>query len=285
MFHSLKLISSRFSRKLEIVGLWACLLAVSGQSSAQVAVAAATYVRTEGGEMICVPAGAFIMGNERLFNAGPAHQVYLDSFYIDQCEVTVAQYRAFVRAAGRNMPPKPSWGWKDDHPIIKVNWSEAGAYCAWAGKRLPTEAEWEKAARGTDGQAYPWAGDFPEDRANLMGAQDGYATTAPVGRFPKGRSAYGVVDMAGNVWEWCADWYEAEYYAHSPAHNPKGPARGQTHVFRGGAWNNTLYVLQTANRGHAPPDFRDNSIGFRCAKSARPGGRPEGSASRDGPQN
>ena len=216
--------------------------------------------------MALVPGGKFLMGSDELMDSDPAHEVHLDSFYIDITEVTVAAYRAFAKGSGKAMPKAPQWGWKDDHPIISVSWSDARDYCQKSGKRLPTEAEWEKAARGTDSRIFPWEeGKKADGRANQLGDEDGFATTAPVGTYPSGRSPYGVMDMAGNVWEWCADWYDRKYYRKSPAKNPQGPEKGTTRAYRGGAWNNSPYVLQSAGRGEAVPDKRDTSIGFRCA--------------------
>ena len=222
--------------------------------------------------MVEVPAGEFIMGDPNLLNAGPAHNVHLDGFAIDKLEITVAEYDAFVKATGGKMPTTPAWGWRPKDPVVNVDWTEAAAYCKSKGKRLPTEAEWEKAARGVEARTFPWDSETEEkidlnsDIANVMGDQDKHATTAPVGSYPLGASVYGALDMAGNVWEWCADWYGPKYYKTSPAKNPVGPDKATDRVFRGGAWNNSIYVLRSANRSFAPPDYRDNSLGFRCAR-------------------
>ena len=216
--------------------------------------------------MALVPGGKFEMGSFDLMDSGPVHQVELDSFYIDLTEVTVAAYRAYGKGAGKVMPAAPDGGWKNDHPMVNVTWADARDYCAAAGKRLPTEAEWEKAARGTDSRIFPWLEGKAEGRVNALDTDDGFATTAPVGSFPGGQSPYGAMDMAGNVWEWCADWYDKKYYAKNPAKNPQGPEKGTEKVYRGGAWNNTPYVLQSASRGQAAPDLKENTVGFRCAK-------------------
>jgi len=215
--------------------------------------------------MALVPAGKFSMGSDDLMESDPVHDVELDSCYIDITEVTVAAYRAYAKAGSKVMPAAPQWGWSEDHPISNVSWSEAKEYCDKAGKRLPTEAEWEKAARGTDGRIFPWEKGKADGRVNQLGSEDGFGTTAPVGSYPGGQSPYGVFDMAGNVWEWCADWYDGKYYRKSPAKNPKGPEKGTARAYRGGAWNNTPYVLQSAGRGKDLPGKKDSSIGFRCA--------------------
>ena len=215
--------------------------------------------------MALVPAGKFLMGSDDLMESDPVHEVYVDSFYIDITEVTVAAYRTYAKAAGVAMAEAPQGGWNEKHPISNVSWSDARDYCAKAGKRLPTEAEWEKAARGTDGRLFPWEKGKADGRTNQLGAEDGFATTAPVGSYPSGQSPYGVMDMAGNVWEWCSDWYDGKYYRKSPPKNPQGPEKGTARAYRGGAWNNTPYVLQSAGRGQALPDKKDTSIGFRCA--------------------
>jgi len=229
----------------------------------------------DGKAMVFVPAGEFVMGSaagdaDAYSDERPQRRVYVDGFWIDKHEVTVAQYRRFCQAARRKMPSAPSWGWKNNHPVVNVTWDDAAAYARWAGKRLPTEAEWEKAARGTDGRMYPWGNEKPGAggrwRCDLDGRNDGYASTAPVGTYPSGASPYGCLDLAGNVWEWCADWWGKDYYASAPARNPKGPASGEHRVLRGGSWYNSAKYVRCAERA-TPPVGRIGNGGFRCGRT------------------
>jgi sulfatase modifying factor 1 len=193
----------------------------------------------DGAPMVLIPAGDFQMGSNDSDDEKPVHTVYLDAFYIDIYEVTNAQYKKFMDATKYKEPNY----WNDskfnapNHPVVGVRWNDAVAYTKWAGKRLPTEAEWEKAARGgLVGKKYPWGDNLTHDDANYSGTggKDKWVNTSPVGSFaPNG---YGLYDMAGNVWEWCADWYDSKYYASSPKSNPKGPSSGERAVLRGGSW-------------------------------------------------
>lgn len=195
----------------------------------------------------------------------PRRRVYLDAYYIDKYEVTNALYGKFMQATGRSAPTL--WGANFNgpaQPVVGVSWDDAEAYCKWAGKRLPTEAEWEKAARGTDGRKYPWGEQWDSSRANSSEAK--LNKTAPVGSYPAGASPYGAHDMAGNVWEWVADWYDANYYQRAPGSNPKGPDSGQYRVLRGGSWLHVPWLLRSATRFWYVPTGRSYIIGFRCAQ-------------------
>ncbi|MBN1479306.1 formylglycine-generating enzyme family protein [candidate division KSB1 bacterium] len=223
--------------------------------------------------MVKIPGGWFIMGSEEgSSDEKPADSVYVDAFYMDSTEVTVAQYRTFCRATNREMPEQPEWN-KENHPVVYVSWHDADAYARWAGKRLPTEAEWEFAARGgLSGKSYPWGDDMSHDDANYdgTGGRDQWERTSPVASFaPNG---YGLYDMAGNVWEWCADWYDENYYKNRPkrARNPRGPEKGQYRVLRGGSWLVSEDFLRVANRDRYIPQYWYNDLGFRCAQDFTP---------------
>ena len=275
--------------------------------------------------MVLIPAGEFLMGvpeGEGSFDESPQYKVYLDSYYIDQYEVTNAQFKEFVEATGYvtyaerkgsgevwnpmewgplsllTLPgvnwrypntwigkdePNPNEGWKknrphpeawenynfDDrmnYPVVQVSWNDAQAYTAWTGKRLPTEAEWEKAARGTDGRKWPWGNEFDRDNEDVtVHTNIGSEGPLPVGCFPAGISPYGVYNLAGNVQEWVADWYAPDYYANSLLNNPKGPNIGEFRVRRGGSWKQfKSYQVLSANRAYQLPDYSSNFVGFRC---------------------
>ncbi len=220
----------------------------------------------DGAEMVYIPAGEFIMGsNDGDDDEKPQHKVYLDGYWIYKYEVTVAQYRKFCKATGWQEPLPPEWGWKDNHPIVNVSWDDATAYAQWAGVRLPTEAEWEKAARGTDGREYPWGNEWDASKCNAR--ESGPRRTTAVGSYAGGASPYGIQDMAGNVWEWCADWYGENYYRSAPSKNPKGPGSGQYRVLRGGAWYSDHNVARCAYRDDGVPAYALDYLGFRCART------------------
>ena len=220
----------------------------------------------DGSVLIEIPAGQFTMGSNDYDNEKPIHTVYLDKYYIGKYEVTVGQFRKFCNATGKTMPKQPSWNNRDDHPVVNVTWHDAKAYCDWAGLRLPTESEWEKAARGTDGRKYPWGSTWDNTKCNSSENGDSYSNTSPVGSFSSGVSPYGCYDMAGNVWEWCNDWYGGNYYASSPSSNPTGPASGVSRVLRGGGWSDYDLGCRAAIRGRNRPGGRVNYDGFRVAQ-------------------
>jgi len=236
-------------------------------------------VQGDDAPLAMVPAGEFWMGVDGMIgleDERPRHQVRLDAYQMDVYEVTVARYARFLAATNREPPSywetvKPTE--HGDRPVIGVNWDDAEAYCRWAGKRLPTEAEWEKAARGTDERQYPWGNQKPmSDLANYaLGARFSYSQVLmPVGKYDNAKSPYGLFDMAGNVWEWTQDWYDGAYYEKSPEKNPAGPEQGQFKVVRGGSWSDLPKYLLTYGRFKLPPTTRNSYTGFRCAKSAIP---------------
>ena len=211
--------------------------------------------------MVKIPAGEFLMGsNDGQSAEKPVHKVYLDAYYIDKHEVTNKQYREFVEATGHRAPRQ--WG-DDNHPVAYVSWEDAVAYATWTGKRLPTEAEWEKAARGgLVGKKYPWGNSIDSSKTNY-GKKVGQTT--PVGSYPPNN--YGLYDMAGNVWEFCSDWWHDDYYSSSPYRNPQGPSNGSYRVYRGGGWYNVASNLRCAYRCNYGPDSTSFNLGFRCVKS------------------
>jgi formylglycine-generating enzyme required for sulfatase activity len=218
-------------------------------------------------DLITISAGDFIMGSDTGDNdEKPRHTVNLPAFQIEKLEVTIAQYQVFVLATGHKMPPNWANGnspeGKANHPVVFVSWEDARAYCEWAGRRLPTEAEWEKAARGADGRVYPWGNDWDPKKANAK--ESGIRGTTAVGSFPDGASPYGVLDMAGNVWEWVADFYQAY-----PGNKFQSPYFGEKfRVDRGGGWFSEKELLRGSNRSGSGVDLRNDDVGFRCAQNA-----------------
>ncbi len=255
-------------------------------------------------EQLYVPGGSFMMGSASSeADERPIHSVTLDAYWIDRTEVTNRHFAAFIGDTGHQTLAErqgsghgfttngwepiagASWRWpqgpgdgleaQDDHPVMQVSWDDAGAYCAWAGGRLPTEAEWEYAARGPDAHTFPWGDGFDATRLNYCDrncflewadgqGDDGFVLTAPVGSFPGGTSWVGAVDMAGNVWEWTADWYAPEYYDVAPVSDPRGPESGVQRVVRGGGWDDTFDFARAANRHVYAVDRPQNYLGFRC---------------------
>jgi formylglycine-generating enzyme required for sulfatase activity len=234
--------------------------------------------KKDGSVLVQIPAGEFCMGSETGFPAErPVHKVMIESYWISTHLVTNAQYKQFVSDADYRVPfvddpraARDNWDVQQrtyptgraQHPVVLVSWHDAFAYCAWAGGRLPTEAEWESAARGgLEGKLYPWGDEIDPSRANY----DNRNGTTLVGSYTP--NDYGLYDAAGNVWEWVTDWYDPKYYLTSPPTNPPGPSQGSTRVLRGGAWLLFPQFCRVSYRFREGPDFRFNLIGFRLARS------------------
>jgi formylglycine-generating enzyme required for sulfatase activity len=236
--------------------------------------------------MVFIPGGEFLRGRTHklpgedienglkffpnmLRDARPLRVIEVNPFYLDEHEVTNREYEAFTKATRRAAPfhwveGKIAAG-EENHPVANIAWDDAKAYCGWAGKRLPTEAEWERACRGmAEGAAYSWGDRAPTKQDARFDALDG---PAPVCQFPK--NSFGLCDMAGNVWEWTADWYEKDYYEVAPAKNPPGPTAGMYRVMRGGSWIDASKYLPCGHRTFARPNSRSPNIGFRCARNFR----------------
>jgi sulfatase modifying factor 1 len=229
----------------------------------------------DGAPMVVIPGGVFVMGTRGEvgeYDEKPSRKVTLKSYFIDVYEVTNERYERFVRATGHRKQNVMIFF--DDlsqlmgptQPAVGVSWFDAAAYCSWAGGRLPTEAEWELAARGEDERQWPWGNQYREGYANVRGNDDGYQYTAPVGSFEAGRSPYGLYDMAGNLSEWVYDWYDEFYYKEGQVTLPKGPESGKAKVLRGGSWNDPPNDSRTSKRTAISPERSDAIIGFRCAE-------------------
>jgi formylglycine-generating enzyme required for sulfatase activity len=260
------------------------------------AASAAPALEREGARYVHIPAGALALGcvaadSDCQVDETPPRRVRLSvDFWMAATEVTVRDYRAFARATGRRLPRPPSFdpGWTlDDHPIVNVTWREASDYCEWRGGRLPTEAQWEHAARaGQEGWTYFWGRDVaaaaalrPANAADRTAREkyprweeaaadygDGFAETAPVGRFAP--NAWGLHDMAGNALEWCSDWYGRSYYRDADDVDPAGPRAGDERSLRGGSWQDPHRLLRISDRFHYRPHFRASYVGFRCVRPA-----------------
>jgi len=239
--------------------------------------------------LVYIPEGSFLMGtstDDLQFEEDetPQREIYLDAFWIDQLEIT---NRMFTECVDNGSCEHPSESGSQartsyydnlsfaEYPVVNVNWEQAQTYCSWVGRRLPTEAEWEKAARGTQGQIYPWGNQEPTcELLNIWESETGSANcardTTLVGKYPNGASPYGVLDMAGNVWEWVADWYNVDSYKVGPDRNPQGANTGDARVIRGGSFSESGDTVRSANRNQSDPFADSYLIGFRCALSAGP---------------
>lgn len=230
----------------------------------------------DGAEMVYVPAGEFQMGDDQQRD-NRRHLVKLSGYWVYKNLVTVKQYKAFCSATGHSMPPEPIYhgnnfnpGWSlENHPIANVSWDDAKAYCTWAGMKLPSEAQWEKAARGAEGRKYPWGNVFDPDKLRCSKKSYGDAGgTTPAGHYPEGVSSCGALDMAGNVWQWCEDWYEDGYWRSAYGTDPTGPSTGNARCLRGGSWNYfDPDLFRCTYRGSLDPEGRDGGcVGLRCAR-------------------
>lgn len=229
--------------------------------------------------MVFIPAGEFVMGSRNGgYDEQPEKKVSVAGYHIDRYEVTFAQFYSFMAATGHRKPRLVGYLGNVDtedlplflkpfYPVIGVSWDDATDYCRWKGKRLPTEAEWEKAARGNDQRKWPWGNQEEPGYANLIGEEDGFRYTAPVDYFKQDKSFYGVYGMAGNAMEWVSDWYQEDFYQILPINNPAGPATGNYRVLRGASWNDSIDHARTTMRFKMFPEYRDVTTGFRCAKS------------------
>ncbi len=227
-----------------------------------------------GMEFVRIPAGEFLMGSDRRKDPKaqddelPQHKAFLDEYLIALVPVTNRQYKAFVDTTGHRIPNHWKGGkvpdGKENHPVVYVSWDDALKFCAWAGLHLPTEQQWEKAARRHGGGTYPW-GNTPPDK-NLCNFANNVGDTTAVGVYPKGASPYGVLDMAGNVLEWVADWYQKDYYSTAPSKNLTGPAAGKYRILRGGSWGNPGHMVRAAYRDTNPPEYWNLLSGFRCVR-------------------
>ena len=215
--------------------------------------------------MVLIPEGEFLMGNLETEGAPLPHTVYVSTFLLDKLPLTVGRYERFAAATGRPLPPEPYWGVHADFPVAFVRWDEAKAYCEWVGGRLPTEAEREKATRGTDGRMFPWGSEPPGPERGVFRRNWGQEGNDAVGIRPLGASPCGLLDTGGNMWEFCEDWHDPNYFKASPHRDPAGPKTGRARVVKGGSWDSRPTVLSASSRNFAYIGYREGDFGFRCA--------------------
>ena len=270
----------KFQKKIFCISVLSVLIAASNFAFPGENHASGFSESRDSVEMILIPSGSFLMGSgkaEGRPDEKPQKTIHLDAYSIDAFEVTNKRYLAFIHKTGRKEPPNPYSEKKlseeagvDSMPVVQVTWYDAVDYCRWAGKRLSTEAEWEKAARGVKGAAFPWGEESPGTiKANYKRSWDGINTLWPVGSHPKASSPFGVHDMAGNVREWVRDWYAPDYYQTGPTRNPLGPKEGILKVIKGGSWHSFIGDIRPASRGKGGFALKTDGIGFRCAKSEK----------------
>ncbi len=248
--------------------------ATQDTSAAGLKIGTAKTSNIDGMEMVYVPAGDFTMGFDRgsKKDMAPGHTVFLDAFWIDRTEITNAQYAMCVSAEACDEPEDKTSHNRvkyyngeqyANYPVINISWNDAADYCKWASRTLPTEAQWEKAARGSNARIYPWGNTIPS--TSLANYNNPMGDTVHTGNYPDGASLYGAFDLAGNVREWTADWYDETYYKTSQKENPQGPDFGYKRTIRGGSWGDDMSNIRVFVRWGSIPITRSNNIGFRCA--------------------
>ena len=256
----------RVTTTMALLGLASCTSFGFPQSNGK----APTSMRGTG-QMIKIHAGDFSMGESQGEpHEYPIHSVSLSAYWIDRYEVRNADYAKCVDAGvcRRSAQMSDPLFAGPNHPVVGISYFDAAKYCHWVGKKLPTEAQWERAARGEEGRRYPFSGAYNAEKANLRGASDGYEKTAPVDKFPKGCTPEGVCDLTGNASEWVRDWFSPTYYKNSPARDPLGPSNStRLRVLRGGSWSSNKYQARATARDSLDPAYSSSSVGFRCAKS------------------